>query len=276
MICSSLCRHPRAFALRDMLVILGVSIIAIGLASCGNQRVRDNSARTQSANNLHVMGVGLNTCAEQRMGNVPPAYGTWPAGGSTNNRAFFYYLLPFVEQNRLYEQYDPNAFVKTYYAPEDESNDGNSNSSSYAVNSSLFVPNAGARFPSCFNSKGMTNEIMLFERFSVTGYTTHTWSSVAMEGDPQVAAVEGATAGPCQFGVRPMAITMAPADRTAHAFSKAGILVCVGDASTRLMNTSANNAYTFSTKKGKDIHGTTFNWACEWKTETRMPQDGSW
>src|SRR6516162_4769754 len=57
--------------------------------------------------------------------------------------------------------------------------------------------------------------------------------------------VDGATADPCQIGIENTAIISGPPDRTAHAFTTAGFLVCVGDASTRLMNMSANNPYTY-------------------------------
>jgi hypothetical protein len=276
MIRASFCPAHRGFTLVQALVVLGIGAILIILLLPAVQRVRESAARTQSANNLHQLGIACNTCAEQRQGNVPPAYGVWPAGGLKINDSFFFNIVPYVECGNIYSSRNLTAFLKFYYAPLDGSHDGKSNQISYAVNSSLFVPNVGARYPQDFNTKGTANQILFFERYAVTGYTTHTWSTIATSGSPRVAAVEGATAELCQLNVPSTEITMGPTDRTAHAFSSAGFLLCHGDASTRLMNTGANNPRTYDTDDVKDIAATVFNWACDPKAVTPPPTDGSW
>jgi type II secretory pathway pseudopilin PulG len=269
-------RSHRGFTLVQGLVVLGIAVILMGLLIPASQKARESAARTQSANSLHLLGISANTCAEQRNGHVPPAYGSWPVCALKDNESFFYRILSYQGDVQFFPEPDPNMFIKHYFAPLDSSNDGSSNKISYAVNSSVFVPNVGARYPRVFNIKGSSNQILFFERYAVTGYTTHTWSSVATVGRPQVAAVDASTADSCQFDVPSTEINVGMADRTAHAFTTAGFLVGLGDASTRLMNNSANNPYTYDTREVKDVTGTTFTWACDWKAIRPPPADGSW
>jgi len=180
-------QSSHGFTMIQLLVVLVMLAVVIGLLLPAVQKVRESAARTQSANNLHQLGISCNTTAEQHQGNVPPAYGTWAAGGYKTNDSFFSRILPYLECGK--SAYDPNMAIKMYYAPLDNSNDGASSKCSYAINSSLFVPDVGALYPSVFNKKGTTNQILFFERYAHTGYATHTWSSVATSGSTQVATV---------------------------------------------------------------------------------------
>ena len=283
MIRKPLRRSTRGFTLIELLVVIAIIAVLIGLLLPAVQKVRESAARTQSSNNLHQLGIGCNTCAEQRQGNVPPAGGIWPAGGATASNSHFYYILPFIEQGNIYNLTTPNtgnssslsSVIKTYYAPLDNSNDGASSKISYAANQSLFVLNVGARYPSVFNQKGTTNEILYAERYAQTGYDTHVWSNPNGAGNKGAPAILGATCASPVFGQSNTAINTAGSDQTAHAFSTAGLLVCVGDASTRLMNTSAANSYTF-VSSGTSVTLTTFNWASDWLTTSPPPSNGSW
>jgi type II secretory pathway pseudopilin PulG len=270
-------RSVRGFTLVQLLVVLVMIGVVIALLVPAMQLVRQAAARTQSSNNLHQLGIGCITCAEQRRGNLPPAYGDWPACDSKTDDSFFYRIIPYIEANDIYSKRKLNAAIKTYSAPLDNSNDGSSNKISYAVNSSLLVPNLGAHYPDCFENKGATNQILLFERFAVTGYTIHTWSAVTTTGSPQVAAVDGATAGLCVFDIPNTEISTGPSDRTAHAFTSHGFLVCVGDASTRFLGKYGNNDFVrFSLEPGESYRGTTFTWACDPSATRQGPTDGSW
>jgi prepilin-type N-terminal cleavage/methylation domain-containing protein len=274
-------RSTRGFTLIELLVVIAIIAVLIGLLLPAVQKVRESAARTQSANNLHQLGIACNTSAEQRQGNVPPAFGVWPAGGATASNSFFYYILPFIEQGNIYNLTSPNSgtssgltnVIKTYYAPLDNSNDGASNKISYAANASLFAPNVGARYPSMFNMKGTTNTILFFERYAQTSYRTHVWASIVAGG----CTVAGSAAAPPLFGVQNTAINTDPNDQTAHAFSAAGFQICVGDASTRLMNTSAANVYNYnSTSTPVPPTKTTFSWGNDWQTTSPPPPNGSW
>ena len=231
-------------------------------------------------NNIRQLTLGTINLADTYGGKLPPAAGAWDAGKPDKVGTVHYYILPFIEQGNIYNLTTPNtgnssslsSVIKTYYAPLDNSNDGVSSKISYAANQSLFVLNVGARYPSVFNQKGTTNEILYAERYAQTGYTTHVWAAVTGNSAPWINI---ATCAAPIFGQSNTAINTAGNDQTAHAFSTAGFLVCVGDASTRLMNTSADNSYTY-VSIGTTVTLTTFNWASDWLTTSPPPSNGSW
>jgi type II secretory pathway pseudopilin PulG len=274
----------------ELLIVIAIIAVLIGLLLPAVQRARESAAQTQSANNLHQLGIACNTCAEQCNGSVPSAYGWWKAGGfptGGTSYAFFYYILPFIEEGNLYENYNPAALVKTYYAPLDNSNDGTSNKISYAVNSSLFIPGistnnvpapGGTRYPAAFEEKGTTNIILFFERFAVTGVTGttgHQWSATSGNSRP---AVAGATASPPDFNTVNTAITSTSttaSDQTAHAFSSSGFLVCLGDASIRLLDSRINLNHTYISGNSS-VTRKVFNWACDPLTSAPPLAGGPW
>jgi prepilin-type N-terminal cleavage/methylation domain-containing protein len=295
-------RNTGAFTLIELLVVIAIIAILIGLLLPAVQKVRESAARTQSENNLHQLGIACNTCAEQRDGHVPPNTGAWSAGGFAtvpSNPVFWWYILPFIEQTNLYTSTQttklaaPGPFVPTYYAPLDPSNPGTNGQISYCCNTSLFVATLGARYPANFESKGTTNQILFFERFSQTGsgatITTRYWFSTtpatSLAGAIVLVPNPNPTLQSVLFGVQYTSITgsIAIQDQMAHAFTTSGCLVCLGDASTRLLNTSANNTYPYEggtasapASKTANKNSTTFNWACDPLANTPAPTDGSW
>ncbi len=134
-------RPHNGFTLIELLVVIAIIAILIGLLLPAVQKVREAAARVQCQNNLKQIGLALQNYNDANNGQLPPLTDVTPGiPRGTMLKSLFFYLLPYIEQNNLYNYFDPTrpyvtycsstqgaatvaaGFVKLYLCPSDATN----------------------------------------------------------------------------------------------------------------------------------------------------------
>jgi type II secretory pathway pseudopilin PulG len=168
----------RGFTLFQLLIVLAILAILLGLLLPAVQKVREAAARTQSMNNLKQLALAIINYADTNNGNLPP-------GVDDNNFSAASYVLPYIEQNNLFQQIDFKKSIddeanakarkvqlKVFLSPQDaiQSVKNEWGATNYLLNDQVFFLNSKSKFPA-FITDGTSNTILSGETLKGDGGT---------------------------------------------------------------------------------------------------------
>jgi prepilin-type N-terminal cleavage/methylation domain-containing protein/prepilin-type processing-associated H-X9-DG protein len=107
-------RRRAGFTLIELLVVIAIIAVLVGLLLPAVQRAREAAARAQCTNNLKQIGLALHNYADTKKrfpssGECNVLVGTVNKTGYMRH-SFFTWLLPYMEQAALFQQFDTGNF----------------------------------------------------------------------------------------------------------------------------------------------------------------------
>jgi prepilin-type N-terminal cleavage/methylation domain-containing protein/prepilin-type processing-associated H-X9-DG protein len=101
-------RHRGGFTLIELLVVIAIIAVLISLLLPAVQQAREAARRSQCRNNLKQIGLALHNYADA-FGTFPPGRIVNPVSGQGHCFSAYAHLLPYIDQQPLYDMIDFNA-----------------------------------------------------------------------------------------------------------------------------------------------------------------------
>jgi hypothetical protein len=212
-------------------ILSALSLLGIGLLLSALEKANETGgARMQSMNNCKQMVLAVNNIASNMTtDNIPPSYGPFPPGGA--NQSFFTSLLPYIEQQNLYNNAatSSNKPVKSYIHLGDPNNLGTSGLISYGSNATVLTVGGNPTLPGSFNGR-TGGVIVVFERTAKSGATWSSTNSYLIDQNGSSMPEFGSASSWSGFGSR------------ATALNSKGCVVGMADGSSRVVTQSNASA----------------------------------